>query len=220
MTTISVAQHLEVVTRRQAKELGLIRYFTGVPCKRGHLDYRLVVNASCISCANLANKKDREKHADKRSQKQKQWRTRNPENYRARNARYYEANREIIREKQKAYSALNSEKAVLRAMSWGRRNPEAKSVRVAKRRAIKTNRLPSWYGELDAFVWSEAIRLVRLRNKTTTVPWNADHTIPLIGKEVCGLHLGCNCQVIPAILNRQKGNKLTLTEFAEWIKLT
>jgi len=40
----------EVITRKQAKEQGLPRYFTGKPCKKGHVDVRLVSNGQCCSC--------------------------------------------------------------------------------------------------------------------------------------------------------------------------
>jgi hypothetical protein len=42
-----------VVSRAAARVAGLKWYFTGVACKRGHVDRRLVSNASCRSCANL-----------------------------------------------------------------------------------------------------------------------------------------------------------------------
>jgi hypothetical protein len=39
-----------VVTRDEAKALGLTRFFTGKPCKHGHLSQRTACNGGCIRC--------------------------------------------------------------------------------------------------------------------------------------------------------------------------
>lgn len=39
-----------VMTREEAINQGLVRYFTGQPCKRGHLTFRYVANGGCESC--------------------------------------------------------------------------------------------------------------------------------------------------------------------------
>ena len=41
---------MEVTTRREAIERGLTRYFTGEPCKRGHVAERSVTSAQCREC--------------------------------------------------------------------------------------------------------------------------------------------------------------------------
>lgn len=41
-----------IVSRLEAKSLGLTRYFTGISCKHGHLSERLVSNSTCIECGN------------------------------------------------------------------------------------------------------------------------------------------------------------------------
>lgn len=38
------------ITRAQAAESGLTRYYTGKPCNRGHDAERFVSNGSCIQC--------------------------------------------------------------------------------------------------------------------------------------------------------------------------
>lgn len=38
-------------SRKEAKELGLTRYFTGHPCKHGHVAERDVINATCVECS-------------------------------------------------------------------------------------------------------------------------------------------------------------------------
>ena len=41
-----------IVTREQAKTLGLTRFFTGQPCKRGHLSQRILRDGCCVACFN------------------------------------------------------------------------------------------------------------------------------------------------------------------------
>jgi hypothetical protein len=47
----------EIVSRKDAKNLGLSRYFTGKPCKYGHIDERWTAGGSCVTCL-----RDRVKH--------------------------------------------------------------------------------------------------------------------------------------------------------------
>ncbi|MBK7186965.1 MAG: hypothetical protein IPH85_13795 [Ignavibacteria bacterium] len=80
-----------------------------------------------------------------------------------------------------------------------------------KRAAEKANKratqikLVSFADELTVLVVDEAKRLVKLRNEKTNVRWSVDHKIPFFGKDVCGLHVWGNIQVIPLIENLKKG---------------
>lgn len=98
-----------------------------------------------------------------------------------------------------------------------RRNAAAYLELSAKRRAAKKRAVPGWFGELDRLAWSEAMRLTRMRRQATGIPWDADHVIALAGFKFCGLHIAENLQVIPAQLNKEKGNKLIFTTPGEWI---
>jgi 5-methylcytosine-specific restriction endonuclease McrA len=42
-----------IITYSQARKAGLPRYFTGKPCKRGHISERNSANADCVACSNL-----------------------------------------------------------------------------------------------------------------------------------------------------------------------
>lgn len=48
------------ISRKQAKELGLKKYYTGSPCKHGHVAQRYVNGFKCTICANM----DSDKYAD------------------------------------------------------------------------------------------------------------------------------------------------------------
>ena len=62
-----------IICRDEARALGLKRYFTGAPCKRGHVAERYVSSCRCMECdrvlalewrvANLEKARERERAA-------------------------------------------------------------------------------------------------------------------------------------------------------------
>lgn len=55
---------MEIVTRKYALENGLARYFTGEPCKNGHIDERATNRRMCISCSRERAAAEYEKRKD------------------------------------------------------------------------------------------------------------------------------------------------------------
>lgn len=47
---------MDIITLKEAKSLGLKKYYTGKPCPKGHLSERYVYNSCCIQCAKEAGK--------------------------------------------------------------------------------------------------------------------------------------------------------------------
>ena len=54
---------MTTTTRKDALEEGATRYFTGEPCKNGHVSERYTLNSGCVQC--LLERRDREKAAYK-----------------------------------------------------------------------------------------------------------------------------------------------------------
>jgi len=75
----------------------------------------------------------------------------------------------------------------------------------AKRRSAKLNATPSWANlkEIQQIYknCSEVQRITRIKHQV-------DHIIPLLGENVCGLHVENNLQIITSTANAKKGNKL------------
>ena len=78
----------------------------------------------------------------------------------------------------------------------------AKGVKQAK---------PKWLTEEHEFFIEEIYSLRDLRTELTGVVHHVDHIIPLKGKDVCGLHVPWNLQVITAKDNLSKSNSLRST---------
>jgi hypothetical protein len=77
---------MEKISRETAVQLGLKRYFTGVPCIHGHISERYVASNECVECNRLTQQKQKERDPERvrlwsRLSKQKQ-RARDPERVR------------------------------------------------------------------------------------------------------------------------------------------
>lgn len=77
VTDIQIFYDGPVVKRSEAIELGLDLYFTGQPCKRGHVDQRSVKRRECKHCRRDAAKKRWVEKKDHISKTHKKWRERN-----------------------------------------------------------------------------------------------------------------------------------------------
>jgi len=56
---------MEIITRKEALEKGLKYYFTGKPCKHGHIDKRYTLNAVCQECIKMPEKREKYKKLKK-----------------------------------------------------------------------------------------------------------------------------------------------------------
>lgn len=285
--------YIHIIDRTTAIEIGLKRYFTGKPCKRGCISERKVSNKDClcIECKKAKAKVDskyRELNKANLAQKSKEYREQNRETLLQKKKEYYYENKEIISQQkknnyeknknsileakrkyyslnkeaisiynrnyrklnkdklseynkknklqksiymknyrkkyknriaqqEKLYRQLNREFVAFKARQYHKKNPEKAQVKIARRRSLKLNARPSWYGELDEFVLSQSYQLCMLRKMLTGFNWHVDHMIPLKGIDFCGLHVWNNFQVIPAIMNSSKNNRLVYTDPLEWL---
>lgn len=207
-------------TREEALALGLTRYFTGQPCKNGHIAERYESSGHCAECVRESCWKWREdnpdkmrekkrqwnaKNADKERERKRKWRAANREKARESNRRYIKANREGVRERDRRYRESNPEKRRELSRKWGARNPEKRAAYAAARKSRKLNATPPW-ADMAAI---EAIYAERKRvSAETGIEHHVDHIVPLRGKHVCGLHVPWNLQILTASENIKKGNRL------------
>ncbi len=119
----------------------------------------------------------------------------------------YAANPEKYKASQAARLAIHPEKHKAHVASWQKMNPGKVIAKSAKHRTAKKNSIPSWFGKFDELIIDEAGFLCKLREKETGIKWHVDHIVPLQSRLVCGFHIGCNIQVIPASINCSKGNR-------------
>lgn len=188
---------MDVVKRKDAITLKLKYYFTGKPCKNNLIAKRAINgNCMCIVCKADRNNKIINKEYSKT---------------------YYQKNKDKLIESTKNWRDDNREQSREYTKQWKLNNKDKNAMHEQKRRALKLNAIPSWFGEFDEFVLAEAFHLSSIRERVTNIKWQVDHLIPLQAKQACGLHCFNNIQVIPQKLNSFKLNKMIFTNPFEWI---
>lgn len=108
------------------------------------------------------------------------------------NKKYYEANKARIKQQTK---------------SWSKSNSSKKAAINIKRHCAKSQRTPKWLTSLDFNHIQMFYEVSAFLTKETGIKFEVDHIIPLQGKNVCGLHVPWNLQVITETDNIKKGNK-------------
>lgn len=176
-----------VGARNAAKLAGEIKYFTGKPCKFGHIAYRHVSSGACMECARIKVKLNRDNETEfVKKQRLEKGRIR-AQNWRINNPNH--ENTKIVKKR------------------WKKENVGNIRATTIKRRLSKIHRTPNWLIEDDHWIIKEIYDLASLRSKLTKIKWHVDHILPLQGKYVSGLHVPSNLQVIPSTLNICKANK-------------
>lgn len=96
MTKIEVVYNGPVVNRADAETHGLTRYFTGKPCKWGHIDQRYVSMRACVKCRVETSKAWRAANEKKKSEVQRVWNENNKENKKLYYKKYKEENPDVF----------------------------------------------------------------------------------------------------------------------------
>ena len=185
-------------TRKEAQAIGAKYYFTGEPCKHGHVAPRKT-KGSCVECLKV------------------EWEKGN-----ATRAEYFQTyNKSAAGQKaKKEYYARNKEAVIARAQSrpdeqkraYKKRhkvnNPDMYKELVSLRRRRFRNATPKWLTQEQKMEIRLKYRLAIELSRATGIRHAVDHIVPLYGDTVCGLHVPWNLQVLTQEENLKKYNKL------------
>lgn len=136
------------------------------------------------------------------------WGEANPEKVKQAKRKYAEKNKEACRQRVAAWREANKEKMQAARRAWREKNKSKDLANTRARQLGKKNRTPSWLNSDEMWMIDEAYKLAADRTKLFGFVWNVDHVVPLNGKQVSGLHVPWNLQVIPGVENSRKGNRL------------
>lgn len=84
--------------RADAKRLGLLTYFTGHPCKHGHICERYTATGHCLECNRIGAARHRAAHPGKAAAMMVRWRRNYPDRAKESWRRWQEANPQRVRE--------------------------------------------------------------------------------------------------------------------------
>lgn len=185
-------------TRKEAQALGATHYFTGEPCKHGHVAPRKTKGA-CVECLKVEWQKGAVTRAEYFRQYNKS------EAGLESKQRYYEANKaDVIA---KAKSTPNALKNAYR-QRWKAENQlqvlADNKVRRRKHRAAT----PAWITRKQKSEMRAIYQIAITMTKTTGEKYVVDHIWPLRSDFVCGLHVPWNLRVITQAENLAKSNTL------------
>jgi hypothetical protein len=93
-----MAVNPNIIGRDEARALGLKRFFTGRPCKRGHVAERGVSGGKCVECRHELRAANLEKARERDRENTRKYRAADPERVRENWRRWRDAHLEKARE--------------------------------------------------------------------------------------------------------------------------
>ena len=185
-------------TRSEAKETGSKYYFTGQPCKHGHIAARKT-KGSCVECLKVEWAQGNITRADYFTEYNN-------------SAAGKEAKREYYAKNKSAVIARAQARTVEQKNAYKKKykeaNPDLYKELVSVRRRRFRDATPPWLSAEQKLEIRFHYRLAIALSRSTKIPHAVDHIIPLQGEDVCGLHVPWNMEVITQEENLAKSNKL------------
>lgn len=145
---------------------------------------------------------------DKLKEQSRLWRLENAEHLRVSKVLWAQTNRELIQGKRKLAYWSDPEKYRADATAYKKENRAHYNFLNRMRKLHVAKATPAWLSEPDR----QRIRQFYLDAAALTgytgEQYHVDHIVPLRGKDVCGLHVPWNLQLLTAYENLTKGNSL------------
>ena len=136
--------------------------------------------------------------------KKAEWKRKNyHEKLKPKNQIYNKKNAEKISKQGKARELINKEKRTETNKIWAVKNKAKLNHKCRLRQLLKKQATPPW---ANLKLIQEMYELSEMYSKNTGIKHHVDHVVPIQGKNVCGLHVHYNLQVMPYYENLSKGN--------------
>ena len=185
-------------TRKEAKATGATHYYTGEPCKHGHIALRKTKGA-CVECLKIEWQRGNESRAEYFKEYNKR------DGIKDRKSDWYQANRDAVidRAKTRPVEKLREYRNV-----WKENNVLQVRADTKARRRKHRDATPPWLTRKQKTEIRQLYQIAITMTKTTGEQYVVDHIVPLRSPDVCGLHVPWNLRVITQEENLKKSNKL------------
>lgn len=168
----------------------------------------------CKICHNASHREWRKANPGKARESGKRRYLLNPDKQKELSRKHYRLNSTLHNEQRKNRVKQNPEKYKRihgkANAKWKKENPGKWNAIAAKYRASKYKATPKWLTDSH---WEEIEELYMLAQELAWLNngevFAVDHIVPLQGKNVSGLHVPWNLQLLPKVLNSSKGNRVT-----------
>ena len=184
---------MKIISRIDAKTFGLKSYFTGKPCKHGHVALRKTVNGTCKECEKIGVEAWKAANREKHLEAMRRWGRNNPEKRRA------SVRARIDKDPEKHYSRMR--KAIAR---WAAENPGKKCANESRRRAKKRNVGGHFTDQDIAKIFKMQKGKCAYCHVSLGKRYDRDHIIPL---SAGGSNWPSNIQLLCDFCNSSKGAK-------------
>lgn len=207
----------DIVTWSQARDHGLLSYFTGIPCKRGHVSERTFSSGICKQCASEQSSEYFHLNREKINEKRRISASCNRDKVRAKKNAYRVKNIDRVLEYERRalakVIAKDPYRYRIRASRWQKDNPDKVRAREARRRARKNSAGGKFTAsDLESLFDRQSCKcaycFVRLGKK-----YHADHIVPIAKG---GTSWPDNIQLCCQACNLSKGAKDPIV-FARYI---
>jgi len=120
--------------------------------------------------------------------------------------KYRVSDPEKSRTTSKKYRERNADKERARYTRYNKENPEVRAYHAALRRAKTKKATPAWLTAAQEGDIKMMYTLAKKFEGLCKIRYHVDHIVPLAGKDICGLHVPWNLQILPASVNIAKSN--------------
>ena len=113
---------------------------------------------------------------------------------------------QAIRRATKGTSIESPESVRIRSALWKKANPAKVTANTTRRKKHIKLRTPKWLTKNDHNTIWGFYSIAAMLTKHNNEKWEVDHIIPLLGKNVSGLHVPSNLQLLRSSENLKKSN--------------
>jgi len=181
---------MQIVLRSEAMSAGLSHYFTGKPCKRGHIEIRSTKHKVCLACAREKTANFTAKNPEAKKASDKAYAAKNPQKVAAHKRKHYLANVEKIKERAKKWRLEN--------IPQEQRNSYTRTYRA---------RLRNSHGSHTSSDITQILKMQRNKCACCHInlkKYDVDHIVPLY---LGGANDKSNLQILCPNCNRSKSKK-------------